>query len=496
VIHIEELDLRGRGIGRLEALVGPQDEFKRFRFRVRKAIPGDEVRVVVEKRRGERIDAHIDEIVSPSPMRKTPRCRHFGLREKPGEGCGGCTFQSLSYRHQLACKEKMVKRVVDHHGLDPGVVAPVVGCETPWFYRNNMEFTFGKSGEGEYALGMFPQGYHYELVNLEECYLQSEFVSEFIPAFRRWAQKRGIKPYINESDTGFARLLKIREGKRTGERLIEWVTTDDSEASLNGSLHPAGDVVDAALQFIRGFASDFEEDSASSVTSIYWTQKHVQKGEPTTWDEKHLWGNTHLTEQLHLPGDHRLEFAIHPRAFFQTNTFQAEVLYAHVLKAAGLHPEIDDRRDPSSILDLYCGTGTISLCLAPYAESVVGVERQRDAVEDARRNARHNDLGNVRFLEGDVGDVLGQEGEWAGKDFDLVVVDPPRGGLQENAMEQLVELEPDDLVYVSCNPDSLADNVVELRDRLGYRVRGIQPIDMFPQTDHIEAVTRLTRRSD
>jgi 23S rRNA (uracil1939-C5)-methyltransferase len=167
-----------------------------------------------------------------------------------------------------------------------------------------------------------------------------------------------------------------------------------------------------------------------------------------------------------------------------------------VLKAAGLHPEIDDRRDPSSILDLYCGTGTISLCLAPYAESVVGVERQRDAVEDARRNARHNDLGNVRFLEGDVGDVLGQEGEWAGKDFDLVVVDPPRGGLQENAMEQLVELEPDDLVYVSCNPDSLADNVVELRDRLGYRVRGIQPIDMFPQTDHIEAVTRLTRRSD
>jgi 23S rRNA (uracil1939-C5)-methyltransferase len=494
VITIDTFDLRGRGIGRLEALVGPQDEFKRFRFRVRKAIPGDEVRVIVEKRRGERIDAHIDEIVNPSPMRQTPRCRHFGLREQPGEGCGGCTFQSLSYRHQLACKEKMVKRVVDHHGLDPGVVAPVVGCETPWYYRNNMEFTFGKSGEGEYALGMFPKGYHYELVNLEECYLQSEFVSEFVPAFRRWARNRGIKPYINESDTGFARLLKIREGKRTGERLIEWVTTDEPEASLDGNLKPAEELADAALQFIRGFASDFEEDEESSVSSVYWTRKHVQEGEPTTWNEQCLWGNTHLTERLHLPGDHRLEFAIHPRAFFQTNTLQAEVLYAQVLKAAGLHPEADGAATSSSILDLYCGTGTISLCLAPYAESVIGVERQGDAVEDARRNARHNGLDNVEFVEGDVGDILGREGERAGTNVDLVVVDPPRGGLQENAMEGLVELKPADLVYVSCNPDSLSDNVAELRDRVGYRIRGIQPIDMFPQTDHIESVTRLTRR--
>jgi 23S rRNA (uracil1939-C5)-methyltransferase len=341
---------------------------------------------------------------------------------------------------------------------------------------------------------MFPKGYHYELVNLEECYLQSEFVSEFVPAFRRWARNRGIKPYINESDTGFARLLKIREGKRTGERLIEWVTTDDPEASLDGNLQPAEELADAALQFIRGFASDFEEDEESSVSSIYWTRKHVQEGEPTTWNEQCLWGNTHLTERLHLPGDHRLEFAIHPRAFFQTNTLQAEVLYSHVLKAAGLHPEADGAAAPSSILDLYCGTGTISLCLAPYAESVIGVERQGDAVEDARRNARHNGLDNVEFVEGDVGDILGREGEWTGKDFDLVVVDPPRGGLQENAMEQLVELKPADLVYVSCNPDSLSDNVAELRDRVGYRIRGIQPIDMFPQTDHIESVTRLTRR--
>ena len=493
-IDIDEFDRRGRGVGRLEALVGPQDEHKRFRFRVRKAIPGDRVRVVVEKRRGERVDAHIGDLVSPSPIRKKPRCRHFGLRERQGEGCGGCTFQSLSYRHQLACKEKMVKRAVSNHGLDPGKVLPVIGCETPWHYRNDMEFTFGESGEGKYALGMFPRGYHYELVNIEECFLQSPFVSEFVPAFRRWAQSYGVEPYINESDTGFARLLRIREGKRTGERMVEFVTTDDSEASFQEGRCSARDIAEAAVEFVRGFADEFGKgDQDTPVSSIYWTRKHVQAGNPTTWDEECLWGTAELTERLHLPGGKRLEFGIHPRAFFQTNTLQSEVLYSTVLKAARLHPEQTSATRPSTIIDLYCGTGTISLCLAPYAESVIGVERQPDAVANARRNAERNSLDNVTFVEGDVGHVLEEDGKLAGVESELTIVDPPRGGLQEHAIEQLSALAPSQLVYVSCNPDTLAENIAELNDRVGYRVGKVQPIDMFPQTEHIECVARLTR---
>lgn len=488
-VTIDRLAPDGRGVGDFPAVVGPQQEPKDFEFHVRKTVPGDRVEVMVERRSGDRIDARVEEFQEPSPMRVEPRCRHFGLRERKGEGCGGCTFQGLSYRHQLSCKEKTVKQLVANQGLDPGLVAPVLGCEEPWFYRNKMEFSFGDTDEREFALGMYPTGYTYEVLNLEECFLQSEFVSDLVPAARQWAREHGIRPYINSDNEGFARTLTVREGKRTGERMVNLMTTHASEAQFDGAQVPAEEVAEAFADWVLEFAAGHE---APAVTSVYWTQKKAIRGQRTEYIEHHLRGDEALREELHLPGEKRLGFEIHPRAFFQTNTLQAEVLYARALEAAGLLDE--EGGDASTVLDLYCGTGTIGLCMAPYAERVVGVEMQPDAVRNARKNAEDNGIDNTRFFEGDVGEVMGSEefAEAAGQP-DLVVVDPPRAGLQPDAREQVASVEAPRMVYVSCNPQSFARDLAYF-EKQGYTVRSIQPVDMFPQTYHIENVARLERR--
>ena len=482
-VTIDELSVDGRGIAHFPAYVGPQREQKDFRFLVRKALPGDELEILVERRRGDRIDARIEQVIDSSPMRIEPRCRHFGRREVSGEGCGGCTIQSLSYRHQLAAKEKTVKGLVAEEGLDPGRVRPVRGQDDPWYYRNNMEFSFGDTDEREFALGMYPTGYHFEIVNLEECFLQSEFASQLLPAARQWAKERGLSPYLDSSNEGFLRTITIREGKRTGERMVGLMTTHDQTAECRGEEVPAGEVAESFAEWIVEWA----KRRGDAVTSVYWTQKKQIRGETTEWFEHNLYGKPVLEEELHLPGQQVLRFEIDPRAFFQTNTLQAEELYAEVLERSGLL----EMEAEGTVLDLYCGTGTIALCMAPYAERVVGVEMQPDAVANARKNAETNAIENARFFEGDVGEVLAtDEFVEAAPEVDLVVVDPPRAGLQPEALEHVLSVDAPRVVYVSCNPESLSRDVSKMVDQ-GYQLRSIQPVDMFPHTYHIECVALL-----
>ncbi len=485
-VTIDELSPDGQGIAHWPARVGPQREAKDFRFHVRKSVPGDRLEAVVEHRSGERIQARFETLLEPSPMRIEPRCKHFGRRDREGEGCGGCTLQMLSYRHQLAMKEKTVKSAIAEQGGAPGEVSPMIGDDEPWYYRNNMEFSFGDTADREFAFGMYPTGYTYEILNLDECHLQSEFTSAFLPRVRDWAKRRGLKPYINSQDEGFLRTLTIREGERTGQRLLDLMTTHDPETRMEGREVAAEEVAEA----FRAFALETAEELGAEISSVYWTQKRAIRGEPTEWIEHHLYGEPVLEEILRLPDEVELRFEIDPRAFFQTNTRQAEVLYREVLGASGLR-----REDGSveTVLDLYCGTGTIGLVMAPYAERVIGVELQEDAVANARENARSNGLENAEFVAGDVREVLDEEPlEGIGESVDLVVVDPPRSGLIEEARDQVVEISAPRLVYVSCNPESLVRDLADLTDR-GYRVDGIQPIDMFPQTPHIECVARLAR---
>jgi len=494
----------GRGVATMRALVGPQREAKHFRFLVRKAVPGDRVRAVVDGRRGEQVDASVAEYLESSPMRIEPRCRHFGRRQVDGEGCGGCTYQSLSYRHQLTIKERIVRRLFDRKGLDPGIVLPVAGQDEPWCYRNTMEFSFGDTADRAFALGLHPSGYKHEIVNLDECHLQSPYVSALLPAVRAWAQRRGVSPYLNSQDTGFLRTLTIREGKRTGERLVELMTTHAERVELQDGGHsvPARDVA----RWFADWLSDWSDDRDAEVTSIVWTRKHAERGEPTRWESEPIVGEGVFHEALELPGGVRRQFEIGPRAFFQTNTEQAERLYAEIL--ARTDPEQDGTGVPSnpvgSAVDLYCGTGTISVVLAPFFERVVGVELREEAVVNARRNASFNEVENVEFVQADVAKIPDRIDADSSEDVpavlqpgsderpSLVVIDPPRAGLSDHAHDYLQRLDPERVIYVSCHPESFAEDLAELTE-VGFRVGDVQPIDMFPQTYHIECVTTLRR---
>ena len=487
VVEITDVTDRGMGKAILEAVVGSQRKEMTYEIFVRKAIPGDTVRVLIERTRRKRCSGGWIEMIEPSVMRIEPKCPHFGRREEKDKGCGGCTFQSVTYRHQLAIKERMIKDRFKEAGVDTGLVLPVKGMEDPWNYRNKMEFSFGDDADREFALGLFPTGYKYEILNLETCYLQSEFVSRFIPLVRDWASEQQLIPYLNSDGSGFLRTLTIREGKRTGELMVELTTTEASKTSMLGEEVDADEVIRQFQQFALSTATEL----GTPITSLYWTRMRQQKGSPTAWFENHLHGKEVLGEELHLPGERALHFDIHPRAFFQPNTLGAEILYREVIEKAGLTPGTS----LGTVLDLYCGTGTIGLCMAPFAEKVLGIEMQKDAVDNARKNAVTNEIDNIEFFAGDVGSVLGShEFQRASREkIDLVIVDPPRSGLFAEAIKNILEIRAPTLVYVSCNPATMAKNLVDLIDG-GYELEVVQPVDLFPHTFHVENVGKLVRR--
>lgn len=464
---------RGHGLAFYDVLIGPQAAPRTFRVEVRSALPGEHVRMRIERLRKNDIQGGVVEYLQPRSDRTEPRCSHFGRREEPNKGCGGCVFQSLPYPRQLELKRDHIARCLNDTGIDTSLLGEPIGQDPPWYYRNKMEFSFGPTSEDLLGCGLHPSGYHREVIALEHCYLLSPEGSAIAVAAQEHARAQGLETYHHKRNTGWLRTLMIREGKRTGERMIE-VTTSEHDPVVTGEGEQAAeDVARALIEVLL----DVE---GAPVTSAWWTQMKVKKGERTTLTEHLIHGGAALHEELELPGGHRLRFAIHPRAFFQPNTLQAERLYAEALRATGLLDAAG-----GTVFDLYCGTGTIALCMAPYTERVIGVELVEDAVLNARANATHNALNNVEFHAGDVGEVLAG----ALKDVrpELVVVDPPRSGLMPAARAHLIALAPARLVYVSCNPEALARDLAELH-AAGFVTRSITPVDMFPHTAHVENV--------
>ncbi len=499
-ITVDSLTVEGLGQAEFRYQLKGEPEPRSYTVFVRYGIPGDKLLVRIERSRRKRMSVVIERILEPSPLRIEPRCRHFGQRtaDEKEKGCGGCTLQSVSYRHQLALKERIVKKIMAEESIDPGLVFPVLGQDDPWFYRNKMEFSFGDDHNRDFALGLHPTGMRYDILSLEECFLESEFVSKLVKAVRIWADSQGYQPFLANPRTGFLRNLIVREGERSGERLVELITTDDETTQVGGKTVPARQAAQQFCDFLLSFAAE----QNTSITSLYWTQFRNVPGEPTSYREHVMSGSLPvLHEEMHLPGGVQLRFEIHPRAFFQPNTLQAELLYATVLDRTGLtkNPEKSSQKNVT-VLDLYCGTGTIGMCLAPFAHRVIGIELQPDAVDNAKKNAALNQIENIEFFVGDVGKVLAspefleslsQSTEGLGRP-DIVIVDPPRSGLLPDALTHLEALGAPRIVYVSCNPKSLARDLRLLRDA-GYTFDAIQPVDMFPQTYHIENVVVLQR---
>jgi 23S rRNA (uracil1939-C5)-methyltransferase len=482
-LELERLDGEGHGLGSIRLVIGPQQDPRDYRVSVARGLPGERVCVTVQALRRNTIQGKLVSVLRSSPNRRPAPCPHFASDEL---ACGGCRIQTLPYEEQLRLKEDRVRRLLGAKLAVQGSVRPILGMRDPAFYRNKMEFSLAARADGSLALGLHPAGYRYDVVPLSSCLLFSPFVERVLPPLARWLEVRGVPAYTPRDRSGFLLGLTVREGKRTGERLVEWVTIRSDDVELvSGRTIQATALVDELTAALRRVA----DEQGMALTSIYWTQHDAQRGRPTQMIERLLFGAPVLREELHLPHG-RLRFEIHPRAFFQPNTLQAEVLYREIVSLASA---LEAGR--GTALDLYCGTGTIGLCLAHRFDRVLGVELQPDAVANARHNAVVNGITNAEFVCGDAGAILAERLGSTEPDAaaDLLLVDPPRSGLAPAALRQVSALQVPRMIYVSCNPEALARDLTLLTSA-GYDAVVVQPIDMFPHTAHVETLVGLARR--
>jgi 23S rRNA (uracil1939-C5)-methyltransferase len=441
----DELDLRvdslaygGAGVARLGGYV----------VFVRDAVPGDRVRAVVTKRKRAYAEARATEVLEPSPERVAPAADH-----------PGAPWQVLPYERQLEVKAEQVDDALRRIGhLEGYELEPIVPAVEPWRYRNKLEYSFGTGPGGELVCGFHAPGSWEEIVHVEDCLLASERGNEARRAALEWCRAHGLPAYDRRSQEGLLRNLVVREGRRTGQLQVRLVTSDE-DVELDGLAEAVG--ADSVL-WTR--AEGVGETTAGGLTEV-------------------LRGTDRIEEQITVAGA-RLSLRISAEAFFQTNTEMAEALYGAAAEFAGL-------QGWERVYDLFCGIGTIGLSLAPRAGELWGLEIVEDAIADAIVNARRNEVGNARFFAGDVRLAMRDLVEKAGRP-DVLVVDPPRAGLSAKIVRRIIESSPKRIVYVSCNPTTLAPNAAQLVEA-GWALRRVRPVDMFPQTPHIECVALLER---
>ena len=406
------------------------------------AIPGDRVRAVVGKSKRAYADARVVEILEPSPDRIPPVADH-----------PGAPWQVIPYERQLEVKAEQVADALTRIGrLDGFELEPIVPAAQQWRYRNKLEYSFGTGDDGELVCGFHAPGRFDRILPMNDCMLASERGNALREQVLAECRRQGLGAWDRREQRGFLRNLVVREGRNTGQSQVRLVTSP-------GKLD-----VDALVD-------------AVDCDGLSWTQTEGL-GESTQGGETVLLsGSPQLQETL---GD--LRFLISPEAFFQTNTEMAELLYAGAVDMAGL-------RGHERVFDLYCGIGTLALTVASRAREVVGLEIVEAAVADAIDNARLNEVTNASFYAGDVRLAMRELVERAGRP-DLAIVDPPRAGLSQKVVRRVVEAAPKRIVYVSCNPTTLAPNAAQLVEA-GYRLTRVRPVDLFPQTPHIECVALL-----
>ncbi len=441
-LTVESLAYGGNGVARTDGFV----------VFVRRGLPGDTVRARVTKVKRNHAEALATEVLVPGPQRVEAPCAHY-------PACGGCRFQDLAYEAQLEQKQAQVADALRRLGgiADPPL-EPIVPCEPEIFhYRNKLEYSFTRTPSGP-ALGFHKAGRWDEVLEIQRCWLTTELGNGIRDAVRDWAREEGLEAYDQADGSGYLRHLVIREGRNTGQALVQLVTAP-------GEKFDQGYLVDVLRRFQK-------------VRSIHWAVNDTP-AEVTNLPTHVLWGDEAIEEELC-----GLRFRVRPNAFLQTNTAMAERLYGLAGQVAGL-------RGKETLYDLYCGIGTIGLSLASRALTVWGVEVSEESVACALENAELNGITNAAFFAGNVGQALEELRERAG-DPDVVVVDPPRAGLAGKALRRIGELGAPRLVYVSCNPTTLASDVKVLGQDYGYRLERARPVDMFPHTPHVETVSLLT----
>jgi 23S rRNA (uracil1939-C5)-methyltransferase len=454
-VTIEDLTAEGEGVGKADG----------FPLFIKDTVPGDVVRCSVMKLKKGYGYARLLEILTPSPDRTEPRC-------PIARSCGGCQLEHLSYEAQLRFKTKRVEDTLrriggftvrttqDEAGEEDSILLyPALGMKDPWHYRNKAQVPIGKDREGRIVTGFYARHSH-EIIPMEFCAISFPESQLVLRTVKEWMLRFGISAYDEVSGTGVLRHVLARKGMRTGEILVCLVSR---KRKVRHEIELAEMLRDA----VPGFATLTVNINEARDNVILGREGYVAYGAGFIEDE--------------IGG---LRFRISPESFFQVNSEQMEVLYGKALEFAGLTGE-------ETVWDLYSGIGTISLFLARKAKHVYGVEIVPQAVRDARENARLNGLANVTFYEGAAEEVLPRwREEHPGEHIDVIVVDPPRKGLDLTCLETICRIAPPKVVYVSCDPATLARDLALFRER-GYHAELAQPVDQFCQTVHVETVCCL-----
>ena len=419
---------------------------------VKNALEGQVVRFSINKKKRDKIEGRLLEVIEPSPIEQPAACKHFGI-------CGGCRYQNLSYEQQLDLKKRQVEELIEKNGLSFDI-ENIYGSPITEGYRNKMEFTFGdEEKDGPLALGMHKKNSFYDIVTLDDCRIVDPDFNVLLQAILKYFKEKGETYFHKIRHEGFLRHLVMRRSVKTGDILINLVTTTQSRLDES--------------EFVNMILS---QKIDGKVVGILHTLNDNLADVVQSDETKTLYGQDYFYEYLY-----NMRFKISPFSFFQTNTLGAEVLYDQVREYVG---ETKDKL----VYDLYTGTGTIAQMLAPVASKVVGVEIVEEAVESAKKNAVDNHLDNCEFIAGDVLKVVDNLTQKP----DILVLDPPRDGIHPKALRKIINFNVDEMVYVSCKPTSLMRDLLVFREA-GYEVKRACLVDMFPGTVHVETVVLLSK---
>ncbi|MFD2706863.1 23S rRNA (uracil(1939)-C(5))-methyltransferase RlmD [Salibacterium lacus] len=445
---IEDLTHEGDGVAKVDG----------YALFVPYGLPGETAQIkVLKTKKGYGFGRIIERIEESSERTEAPCPIYYQ--------CGGCQLQHMTYDAQLRFKHKQVQDAITRiGGIDNIPVHRAIGMEDPWRYRNKAQVPVGTRSDGHLKAGFFQKRSH-RIMDMESCIIQKEANDEAVQTVKRIADQHNIKAYDEENARGTLRHVVTRQAHTTGELMIVLVT--------NGpDLPHKKDIVRDITEAMPNVTSIMQNINTKRTNAIY--------GEKTTL----IWGNEHIYDTIG-----GISFAISARSFYQVNPEQTKALYDKALEYA-------DLRGNETVIDAYCGIGTISLFLARKARHVYGVESIPEAVTDAKRNAELNKLDDITtFAVGEAEELVPWWHQANGLQPDVFVVDPPRKGCDEKLLQTMIDMQPEKIIYVSCNPATLARDLKILEDG-GYAAKEVQPVDMFPQTNHIESVTRLEKRAE
>ncbi|MCU0644902.1 MAG: 23S rRNA (uracil(1939)-C(5))-methyltransferase RlmD [bacterium] len=461
-IAIESLAFGGKGVA----------HFHGFTIFVDRALPGQKVRAKIKRKKNNYAEAEVVEIITHSKTEVIPECSHFGT-------CGGCLLQHLSYSEQLNQKRNQVQETLKHIGGIASIeVLPTLPSPDIYYYRNKMEFSFarrrwltadeihsGQSSNVDCALGLHVSGFYDKVLNIDNCFLLSQRSNEVMRLVRNFASESGLSVYSTGDHTGFWRFLVIRESKRLDHVMINLVTADHSDGQA----------------VIQKLADNLKEQFPFITTIIHNINR--KKSQIAFGDEEHVIFGTGYIEELLGESKYRIS----ANSFFQTNSIQAEAMYQLIVAYGNF-------QNDQVIYDLYCGTGGIAIYIAKHVEKVIGFELIPQAIEDARVNCAINHIENCRFIQGDIKTLFTDPSEIKKENGSpkTVILDPPRSGLHPKLPGKILELEPEKIIYVSCNPATLARDLTLLCET-SFKPTLVQPIDMFPHTAHCEMIVLLER---